>query len=99
MAYYGPTEDLEGVKPQLRRLWAGYKQASNALDQAFQAEFPVGQEIVWYHSGAQGRQYEQRGVVTWNNGNFTELKAINHRTGREVWVRLFNNRPKRARGQ
>lgn len=52
----------------------------SACDKAFEVAFPRGMEIEWMHG-----EYVQLGTVTMH-GYRRRLKALNKRTGREVWV-------------
>ncbi len=72
-----------GLAPSVRAYLAAYntlKVAEKACEQAFRTAYPRGSGIEWMHG-----EYLQCGEVVMH-GYGLRLKALNKRTGREVWL-------------
>lgn len=78
---------------KLTKLASKVDAAHNALNEAFELEFPVGVRITWLYRDT----HTQSGTVEHCRpfGNIApEMRVVNDRTGKLVWVNL-SMKPKR----
>ena len=71
------------LRPQVRAYLSSYntlRAAEKACEQAFRSAYPRGADIEWMHG-----EYLQHGEVVLH-GYGLRVKALNRRTGREVWL-------------
>lgn len=82
---------------KLHHLALKVTESHNALNEAFEQEFPVGARITWIYRDA----HVQRGTVEHCRpfGNIApQMRVLNDRTRKLVWVGLFEEPKRRQDG-
>lgn len=73
---------------KLARLRSRVREAHTRLNQEFEREFPVGARITWLYRD----EYIQSGTVEYNyqiGDTAPDMRVLNDRTGKLVWVNLL----------
>lgn len=83
---------------KIDRLRSRVREAHSKLNQEVEREFPVGARITWLYRD----EYTQSGTVEYNyqiGDAPSEIRVLNDRTGKLVWVNLSMQPKRRQDGQ